>query len=114
MLAYTIAMFPVYFGHGQQSFVGHRVRELCPDRRRVRSRMGASVGAASGVDSEAASGRPGVVSPKKNSYTQAGLFTFTLREWQIGASLLTGTSPTTERIAPLNPEINPKKYKHPY
>jgi hypothetical protein len=24
------------------------------------------------------------------------------------------TSPTTERRAPLNPEINPKKYKHPY
>jgi hypothetical protein len=24
-----------------------------------------------------------------------------------------GTSLTTERIAPLNPEINPEKYEHP-
>jgi hypothetical protein len=30
-----------------------------------------------------------------------------------GASLSTGTSPTTESIAPLNPGINPGKYEHP-
>jgi hypothetical protein len=30
-----------------------------------------------------------------------------------GASLSTGTSPTTESIAPLNPEINSRKCEHP-
>jgi hypothetical protein len=36
-----------------------------------------------------------------------------LAEITIGASLLMGTSLTTERIASLNPGINPKKYEHP-
>jgi hypothetical protein len=31
-----------------------------------------------------------------------------------GASWLTGTSPSTERVAPVNPGINPDKCKRPY
>jgi len=34
-------------------------------------------------------------------------------EVTIGASLSMGTSPTTKRIVPLNPEINPEKCEHP-
>jgi hypothetical protein len=30
-----------------------------------------------------------------------------------GALLLTGTSPTTKSIAPINPRINREKYEHP-
>jgi hypothetical protein len=36
-----------------------------------------------------------------------------IHELTIGISLSTGTSPITESIAPLNPRINLKKYKHP-
>jgi hypothetical protein len=36
-----------------------------------------------------------------------------IHEVTTGASLLTGTSPTTKSIAPLNPRINPGKYEHP-
>ena len=36
-----------------------------------------------------------------------------IHEVTTGASLSTGTSPTTKSIAPLNPEINPGKYEHP-
>ena len=39
--------------------------------------------------------------------------TFALYD-QPGASLSTGTSPTTEKIVPLNSGINPEKYEHPY
>jgi hypothetical protein len=35
-----------------------------------------------------------------------------IHEVTAGASLLTGTSPTTESKAPLNPEINPEKCEH--
>jgi hypothetical protein len=36
-----------------------------------------------------------------------------IHEVSTGASLSTETSPTTESIVPLNPEINPEKYDHP-
>jgi hypothetical protein len=36
-----------------------------------------------------------------------------IHEVTIGASLSTGTSPTTESVAPLNPEISSEKYEHP-
>jgi hypothetical protein len=37
-----------------------------------------------------------------------------IHEVTVGASLSTGTSPTTESIAPINPEINSGKSEHPY
>jgi hypothetical protein len=36
-----------------------------------------------------------------------------IHEVTTGASLSTGTSPTTESIAPLKPRINPEKCEHP-
>ena len=36
-----------------------------------------------------------------------------IHEVTADASLSTGTPPTTESIAPLNPRINPGKYEHP-
>jgi hypothetical protein len=36
-----------------------------------------------------------------------------IHEVTTGTSLSTGTSPTTECIAPLNPRINLGKYEHP-
>ena len=36
-----------------------------------------------------------------------------IHEVTTGVSLSTGTSPTTESITSLNPEINPEKYEHP-
>jgi hypothetical protein len=36
-----------------------------------------------------------------------------IHEVTIGVSLLEGTSPTTESILSLDPEINLEKYKHP-
>jgi hypothetical protein len=48
--------------------------------------------------------------PPKN---WVGLTNLEIVEVTTGISLSMGTSPTTERIAPLNPRINPEKYKHP-
>jgi hypothetical protein len=41
-----------------------------------------------------------------------GLANFEIVEVTTGTSLSMGTSPTTERIASLNPGINPEKYTH--
>jgi hypothetical protein len=37
-----------------------------------------------------------------------------IHEVTIGVSLSTETSPATEFVAPLNPEINSEKYEHMY
>jgi hypothetical protein len=42
-----------------------------------------------------------------------GLANLEINEVTTGALLSTGTSPTTERIVPLNPGINPGKCEHP-
>jgi hypothetical protein len=53
------------------------------------------------------------VNPPYEHLQSTGSTDLEIHEVTTGASLSTGTLPTTESITPLNLEINPEKYEHP-